>query len=315
MTARVVSAAPPPGQVVPEKETKKIGGSINSSPMELNAEINEEEGYVEEGFQMGDNYNPSFKEDLMSHHNYALASESVLVQNLNIASPDKETSCEVNGCPIIMEVKAGESQFNANSIPSSSNQRLAPINEKTLAASPQGMVLHSLDNQDEIQSPQSMAENLGQHHSLRTWKRVMRQGNNEVPASKSKSEKKRKSSFNPIDDPYLPNKRLQVPLDFDDISSTMVEAAMQPCQEPCVFWCGTVTSLGTSVIASVAESFHLPFSVVAMEVIATKKALQFAKDLGLSSIILEGDSKIAINGLKSKNSSLNEYDHLLVEAK
>ena len=70
-----------------------------------------------------------------------------------------------------------------------------------------------------------------------------------------------------------------------------------------------------SVIASMAESFHLPFSVAAVEVIVAKKALQFTKDLGLSSIILEGDLKIAIDGLKSKNSSLNEYGHLLVETR
>ena len=69
-----------------------------------------------------------------------------------------------------------------------------------------------------------------------------------------------------------------------------------------------------NVVASMAKSFHLPFSVVAVEVIVAKKALQFAKDLGLSSIILEGDSKIAIDGLKSKNSSLTEYSHLLDEA-
>lgn len=56
-----------------------------------------------------------------------------------------------------------------------------------------------------------------------------------------------------------------------------------------------------SVLASMAESFHLPFSVAAVEVIAAKKALQLAKDLGFSSIILEGDLKIAIEGLKSKN--------------
>ena len=68
-----------------------------------------------------------------------------------------------------------------------------------------------------------------------------------------------------------------------------------------------------SVIASMVESFHLPFLVAAVEVIAAKKALQLAEDLGLSSIILEGDSKI--DGLKSKNSSLKEYGHLLVEAK
>ena len=68
-----------------------------------------------------------------------------------------------------------------------------------------------------------------------------------------------------------------------------------------------------SVIASMVESFHLPFLVATVEVIAAKKALQFAEDLGLSSIILEGGSKI--DGLKCKNSSLKEYGHLLVEAK
>ena len=69
------------------------------------------------------------------------------------------------------------------------------------------------------------------------------------------------------------------------------------------------------VCASMAESFHLPFSVAAVEVLAAKKALQLAKDLGFHSIILEGDLKMAIDGLLSKNSSLNEYGHLLSEAK
>ena len=69
------------------------------------------------------------------------------------------------------------------------------------------------------------------------------------------------------------------------------------------------------VCASMAESFHLPFSVAAVEVLVAKKALQLTKNLGFHSIILEGDSKIAIDGLLSKNSSLNEYGHLLSEAK
>ena len=69
------------------------------------------------------------------------------------------------------------------------------------------------------------------------------------------------------------------------------------------------------VVASMAESFQLPFSVTAVEVIAAKKALQFAKDLGLSSIVLEGDSKITIDGLMGEDSSLAEYGHLIDEAK
>ncbi|KAK7859443.1 hypothetical protein CFP56_005898 [Quercus suber] len=53
-----------------------------------------------------------------------------------------------------------------------------------------------------------------------------------------------------------------------------------------------------SVLASMAESFHLPFSIAAVEVIAAMKTIQFAKDLGLTSFILEGDSKNVIEGLK-----------------
>ncbi|XP_030964540.1 uncharacterized protein LOC115985782 [Quercus lobata] len=69
------------------------------------------------------------------------------------------------------------------------------------------------------------------------------------------------------------------------------------------------------VCASMAESFHLLFSIAAIEVLAAKKALQLAKDLGFHSIILEGDLKTTIDGLLSKNSPLNEYGHLLSEAK
>nr|POE95815.1 hypothetical protein CFP56_40129 [Quercus suber] len=136
MAARAASAAPPANSIVPERETEEFGGSINSCPMELNTESNEEEGYVEEGYQMGDSFNPSVKENLMPHNNSALASNLVSVQNSKSAGLDKETSNEENDNPTITEVKAGHSQFNADSIPSSSIQRLEPINEETLAASP-----------------------------------------------------------------------------------------------------------------------------------------------------------------------------------
>ena len=68
-------------------------------------------------------------------------------------------------------------------------------------------------------------------------------------------------------------------------------------------------------MASMAESFQLPLSITVVEVIAAKKALQFAIDLGLSSIVLEGDSKITIDGLRREELSLEEYGHLLNEVK
>ena len=68
-------------------------------------------------------------------------------------------------------------------------------------------------------------------------------------------------------------------------------------------------------MASMVESFQLPLSITVVEVIAAKKALQFAIDLGLSSIVLEGDSKITIDGQRREELSLEEYGHLLNEAK
>jgi len=69
------------------------------------------------------------------------------------------------------------------------------------------------------------------------------------------------------------------------------------------------------VIASMAEKFHLPHLVIAVEVIAATKALKFASDIGLSSIILEGDSKSTIKALKCEAVSLAGYGHLIKEAK
>ena len=64
-----------------------------------------------------------------------------------------------------------------------------------------------------------------------------------------------------------------------------------------------------------AETFPLPFSVIAVEVVAATKALCFAKELGLLFVVLEGDSKITMDALASENPSLTEFGHLIDEAK
>ena len=69
------------------------------------------------------------------------------------------------------------------------------------------------------------------------------------------------------------------------------------------------------VVASMAETFPLPFSVTAVEVVAATKALCFAKELGLLFVVLEGDSKITMDALASENLSLTEFGHLIDEAK
>lgn len=53
----------------------------------------------------------------------------------------------------------------------------------------------------------------------------------------------------------------------------------------------------------------------AVEALAAVKALIFAKDIGLSSLILKGDSELIINPLKSEGASFAAYGHLIEEAK
>ena len=64
-----------------------------------------------------------------------------------------------------------------------------------------------------------------------------------------------------------------------------------------------------------ADTFPLPFSVDAVEVLAATKALMFAHELGLPAIVLEGDSKHTIESLKGDDESLADIGHLIEEAK
>lgn len=69
------------------------------------------------------------------------------------------------------------------------------------------------------------------------------------------------------------------------------------------------------VLASMFEKYLLPYLVTAIEVIVASKALWFALDNGLTSIILEGDSKITIETLKCADASLAAFGNLVEEAK
>ena len=67
------------------------------------------------------------------------------------------------------------------------------------------------------------------------------------------------------------------------------------------------------ILASMADRFPLPHSIVAVELIAAIKALKLALELGFNSLTLEGDSKIAIDAMQSGLPSLAIYGHLLEE--
>ena len=69
------------------------------------------------------------------------------------------------------------------------------------------------------------------------------------------------------------------------------------------------------ILASMANRFPLPHSIVAVELVAAIKALKLAIKLGHNSITLEGDSKIAIDAMRSGLPSLVDYGHLLEKVK
>ena len=69
------------------------------------------------------------------------------------------------------------------------------------------------------------------------------------------------------------------------------------------------------IIASMAEKVPLPNSVAALEAVAAVKALNFAAELGLSSVVVEGYSEIAIKALLSEDISFADHGHLVEEAK
>ena len=69
------------------------------------------------------------------------------------------------------------------------------------------------------------------------------------------------------------------------------------------------------VIASMADSISLPFSIDAVEAFAAKEALKFAQEHDLSAIVLEGDSKRTIDSLLCEDVSLAYIGHLIDEAK
>ena len=65
------------------------------------------------------------------------------------------------------------------------------------------------------------------------------------------------------------------------------------------------------VIASLSENVALPPSIVDVEALAAVRAVSFAAELGVSSIIIEGDSEEIIKAMRSEEESLSTYGHLI----
>ncbi|XP_075649759.1 uncharacterized protein LOC142620244 [Castanea sativa] len=69
------------------------------------------------------------------------------------------------------------------------------------------------------------------------------------------------------------------------------------------------------VLASLSQQILLPTTVMEVETLAARHALEFAVEIGVHSVILKGDSTILINALQSNNHSLAHFGHLAEDVK
>ena len=65
------------------------------------------------------------------------------------------------------------------------------------------------------------------------------------------------------------------------------------------------------VIASLSEQIPLPATISQVEALAARRAAILAVELGLTSVILEGDSNIVFKDLSSTESSLALHGHII----
>ena len=67
------------------------------------------------------------------------------------------------------------------------------------------------------------------------------------------------------------------------------------------------------VMASLAQKIPMPSLVIEVEVLAARRALELALELGFDNIILEGDSEILLKALKNGGSRQSHYGHLTLD--
>ena len=67
------------------------------------------------------------------------------------------------------------------------------------------------------------------------------------------------------------------------------------------------------VLTSLTENIPLPQTMANVEAVAAKRAIMLARDLNLTSIILEGDSEIITRAIQAEEQSLASYGNLIEE--
>nr|POE61179.1 putative ribonuclease h protein [Quercus suber] len=66
-----------------------------------------------------------------------------------------------------------------------------------------------------------------------------------------------------------------------------------------------------AVIGAFSQRIMMPSSAAIVELLACRKALVFAKDLGVVQCIVEGDAKVIIKALRQRDSSHPQYGHVI----
>ena len=65
------------------------------------------------------------------------------------------------------------------------------------------------------------------------------------------------------------------------------------------------------VIATLSQQIPLPASVEMEEVLATRRALFFAQELGFNNLVLEDDSELVFSAINGDSMLLFELGHIL----
>ena len=69
-----------------------------------------------------------------------------------------------------------------------------------------------------------------------------------------------------------------------------------------------------AILASLAQSISQAFQPVEIEAIAAARALEFGQEIGITEAILEGDSELIVNSLKSGKATMASVEPLIQDA-
>ena len=65
------------------------------------------------------------------------------------------------------------------------------------------------------------------------------------------------------------------------------------------------------VMASLSQNIPLPSTVIEVEALAARRALILAQEIGFTRVVLEGDSQVLINALKTGSHTLAHFEHIV----